>query len=193
MAKANRICSVEDCGKPVKGLGFCNKHYHRFKRTGTTDPRGNYAERGSVYNYLIQHMHEDCPKWPFARNPQGYGHLQHNGAVVSAHRLVCLIVYGDPPTADHDAAHNCGKGHEGCFGARCLSWKTKAENQSDRIRHLTSNRGERHGNSKLTEDKVREIRRRALSEPQAKIARQMGISRAAVSDIVRRTRWAWLK
>lgn len=33
-----KTCSVEGCDKPVKGLGYCNRHYALFKRNGTPEP-----------------------------------------------------------------------------------------------------------------------------------------------------------
>lgn len=34
---ATRICSVENCGKPHQGRGYCNMHYGRFFRNGHTE------------------------------------------------------------------------------------------------------------------------------------------------------------
>lgn len=34
MAKAIRICSIDDCEKRVVGFGFCENHYRRFKAHG---------------------------------------------------------------------------------------------------------------------------------------------------------------
>lgn len=34
---AKRLCSVEDCDRPHSGLGFCYRHYQRFRRTGKAD------------------------------------------------------------------------------------------------------------------------------------------------------------
>lgn len=45
-----RICSVEGCDNPASGRGWCQKHYMRWRRTGSTEllPR----EKKSRYNYL---------------------------------------------------------------------------------------------------------------------------------------------
>ena len=32
--KPKPICKVEGCGKPVKGYGYCEKHFQRFKKYG---------------------------------------------------------------------------------------------------------------------------------------------------------------
>lgn len=29
-----RICTIDECGKPMKALGFCHKHYKRYQRHG---------------------------------------------------------------------------------------------------------------------------------------------------------------
>lgn len=187
------ICKIPGCGKGGHvRRGLCNKHYHRWRNHGDPNKAGNYAGRGEAMRFLLAHMHDDCPKWPFARDTNGYGNIQFKGRVTKVSRVVCELAFGPAPSPFHDAAHNCGKGHEGCFGASCIEWKTKAENQEDRIAHGTSNRGERHGLAKLSVDTVREIRRRAEFETQSAIARSLGISRGTVSDIVLRKRWAWL-
>lgn len=51
---------------------------------------------------------------------------------------MCQKAHGDPPSPKHDAAHSCGRGHEGCVNPNHLSWKTKKQNQADRITHGTS-------------------------------------------------------
>lgn len=38
MAKSDRICSVDGCGKKARGKGWCSAHYTRFRRYG--DPLG---------------------------------------------------------------------------------------------------------------------------------------------------------
>lgn len=53
-------------------------------------------------------------------------------------------------------------------------------------------RGAEHPKAKLTEDDVREIRRRCESEPQTAVARAFGIDKRHVWEIVHRKTWAWL-
>jgi hypothetical protein len=142
--------------------------------------------------HLLAHMHDDCPKWPFARGKGGYGHIQHDGRVKDVHRLVCEMTHGPAPSPAHDAAHSCGKGREGCFGAGCISWKTKGENQADRIAHGTHDQGERQYAAKLAVAQVLEIRASEGSEPPRATAKRFGVSRATIRDIQRRRRWAWL-
>lgn len=106
--------------------------------------------------------------------------------------MVCEEIHGPSPTENHDAAHTCGKGYLGCVSPKHIVWKTKAENQADRLIHGTHNRGEKSGNSKLTEKQVEEIRSLEGSMSQAKIAEKFSISGCSVSKIINKKAWAWL-
>ena len=152
----------------------------------------SYPKRGEPMRHLLAHMWDDCPRWPYARGKRGYGHIQHGGKVVDVHRLVCELAHGPPPSPAHDAAHSCGKGHEGCFGARCLSWKTKVENRADSVRHGTMSRGSLHPISRLTEAQVQEIRRLRGQLSQTQIAARFSVSRGAIADIHTGRKWRWL-
>jgi hypothetical protein len=143
-----------------------------------------YPKRNTLIPYMLEHMHDDCPKWPYARGGGGYGKVQYNGKVVDVHRLVCRLVHGDPPTPRHQAAHNCGKGRDGCFGAGCIEWKTPYENQEDRRKHGTMMQGESHYACKLTDADVERIRSMSSDYSQSRIAKAFGISRSYVSQII---------
>jgi len=146
-----------------------------------------------AYQYMMDHMWDDCPKWPFARNPMwGRAVMRLDGRTRYVHQVVCELANGPRPTPEHEAAHECGLGNEGCFGARCVSWKTREENEKDKIAHGTSNRGSRHGLSKLTETEALAILKAKGTATQEDIAARYNITRQAVSDIHRKRRWAWL-
>lgn len=90
------------------------------------------------------------------------------------------------------------KGMEGChnngdpFDNRLenLRWDTPKNNQLDRIKHGTSNRGERCAASKLTEDQVRAIR--ADTRLQRIIAAEYNVRDSAISRIKSGKRWSHL-
>lgn len=73
-----------------------------------------------------------------------------------------------------------------------LRWGTDQDNKNDTARH-GSRKGEKHALSKLTEEQVLEIRKRAeAGENQTKLGAEFGVCQEAVSDIKRRKNWGWL-
>lgn len=189
------ICSIPNCDKIPRGKGLCSAHYTRLRRHG--DPLKGTTPNGEpmrwVNDVAFNHSRDECLKWPFSYMLNGYGVISVEGKSTGAHRYVCKLVNGEPPTEAHYAAHNCGKGHLGCVNPKHLEWKTPAGNQADRVIHGTHDRGERSASSKLTEADVHEIRRLKGSLPQNEIGRRFGISQMQVSLIHRRLRWAWLE
>lgn len=88
--------------------------------------------------------------------------------------------------------HSCGKGHEACVAPGHLIWKTRAENEADKLEHGTSNRGERHGRAKITEAEARTILSLKGEVHQGKLAARFGVSQPTIADIHAGRRWAWL-
>lgn len=194
---ASKLCSVEDCGKPVHARGLCGMHYMRLRASGTATFRYHKppARTPEQIAFVERFLESDaCGLWPFGKNPSGYGIISLDGRQMLASRYACERVNGPPPTRKHEAAHECGNGHLGCITGKHLVWKTRAENQLDRVRHGTSNRGERQGQSKLTEADVKAIRALlADGVPPMRIGSRFGVSDAAIYKIRNGENWAWLK
>lgn len=100
------------------------------------------AAKGEItaFEWLVAHIdHPDkdaCLPWPFARERHGRGLLGHNEKKSRwAHRVMCMLAHGDPPSPKHQAGHDCGKGHEGCVNPHHIKWKTVSENALDRWKH----------------------------------------------------------
>lgn len=184
------LCSIPGCGREFRARGYCSMHWRRWSETG--DPlklRGKPLVSRRL-RHLLDHMWDDCPKWPFGRSAKGgYGRLTYDGRMTFAHRVVCEMVHGPAPTPKHQAAHNCGKGYEGCFGAKCVQWKTPEENSADRIEHGTYVAGERHYRAKLNADQVQEIRLLIGRAQQKDLAARYGVTRGTISDIQRGRSW----
>lgn len=71
-----------------------------------------------------------------------------------------------------------------------LAWGTPLENQHDRIRHGTNNKGSNVCTSKLTDNDVLEIRRRAANgESKVDIAKDFPVNPPNISHIVLRRSW----
>ena len=109
-----------------------------------------------------------------------------DGKLDRATRTMCILAHGEPPTPFHEAAHSCGKGHEGCCNPAHLSWKTRSENRRDRDIH---NRKPKAFRYKLTPAQVAEIRALEGQLTQQKIADRYGISPNTVSQIHKGILW----
>jgi len=137
----------------------------------------------SNYDWIVANKDHDgveCLVWPFSRVVDtGRGQVGHDGKVRRAHRLMCEIVNGPPPSPEHHAAHECGNGHLGCINPKHLSWKTPSENQQDRTRHGRRKDFKR----KLTTTQVAEIILLENSDTKENIAKRYGVSRMTVSKI----------
>lgn len=195
MASERRVCSIAGCSRKQRCRGWCKAHYARWQRHG--DPTAGGTMHGEPLEWLqtvaFSHDGDDCLIWPFGRTDYGYGIIKIDGKSRVVSNLLCEMVYGARPSAMHECAHSCGKGHLGCVNKGHLRWATRSENHQDKIRHGTHQCGEKVGNSKLTRDKVLKIRSlHKIGFTQKYISDRFGISQTHVSVIVNRHQWAWL-
>lgn len=117
----------------------------------------------------------------------GYATVRKSGRDYRVNRLVCEAFHGAPPIGSH-AAHDDGVRRNNQAGN--LEWKTPAENEADKLRHGTYQRGEQAGFVKLTETQVKSIRRLvAKGFTQREVARRFNVSNENVSLIIRRRTW----
>lgn len=101
-------------------------------QSSTPDNPGDSKLMAWISDHLAYQL-DYCLIWPFGRNSTGYGIIGRNGKMLYVHRYICTLVHGAPPTPNHQAAHSCGRGEDGCVNPRHLSWKTPSENQLDRL------------------------------------------------------------
>lgn len=142
---------------------------------------------GKAYRWILAHQdypHRDwCLVWPFARDKHGRGMMGFNGQHYWAHRFMCRLVKGDPPTAEHTAAHSCGNGHGGCINPHHLDWKTQAENLEDCREHGTMVRTHGGNVRRLMGEEIKAIKLARGFQTQCQLAAKFGISEGTVSDI----------
>lgn len=134
-----------------------------------------------------------CMSWPFNRNTGGYGVLsrEYGGrpSTTNASRWLCEMVHGLPPDDGQEwfAAHTCGRGRQGCVTPEHLEWKTRDDNEYDRVFHGSIPRGERSVSAVLTEADVRAI----LVDPRTAlaIAKDYGVTNVTVSRLKQGQGW----
>lgn len=126
-----------------------------------------------------------CLLWTGYTQPNGYGWI--NGKPkIAAHRA-SLVVSGVDVPADMDVCHRCDV--RNCVEPAHLYVGSRRQNMADctaRKRH-NKPRGQRHWCAKLTDNQVREIRRRCgAGEMQIAVAAEFNVHHATVSRIARR-------
>lgn len=189
------MCTVPDCTAPHMGHGYCSKHYQRWRNHGTIELSRREPVPGEVQEQFLRDLvagdwPQECVQWPYSRTAQGYGVATIGGVRVAAHRGCCKIAHGEPPTPEHQAAHSCGKGHEGCVNPGHLRWATPAENCADMVLHGTAPIGSANPSALLSDALVLEIYALKGKVPQPEISRRYGIPQPTISDIMRGTHWS---
>lgn len=187
-------CTVYGCDKLAIRFGLCGAHYQRKRRHGS--PLKGGTAYGVVHRWAADHASytgRACLKWPFSTCKSGYGTARVNGRTITANHYMCELAHGRPPPGKPFATHVCGNGHKGCVNPKHLRWASAKQNQMDRARHGTSNRGERCGSAKLSRDDVYQIRRLIERGAMLKdIASKYSVNPITISDIKTGRTWAWL-
>lgn len=150
--------------------------------------------RNRFWNKVKTGKPDECWEWQ-GRRQRGYGCFDlSSGKAVKAHRMSYQLVYGAIPAGMH-ICHHCD--NPGCVNPSHLFVGTDKDNSDDKIRKGRANhpRGIGHGRAVLTENDVRTIRQRA-NEGRGiikRMAREYGVSKTAISLIVRGINWKWLE
>ena len=211
-------CSVEGCADAPESRGWCSRHYARWRRHGSTElpPKPSLSERFWAKVDQNGPAPESRPElgscwlWTAARfrpvrpGAERWSYGAFGPERETAHRVAYELTFGAIPTGIF-LAHLCD--NSACVRPEHLV----ARGTSDVVRHrrrrrgslardVASNartsparqvRGERHPGARLTEEDVREIRRR--DEGQSSLAREFGVSQGLISRIKRRDLWAHLE
>lgn len=130
------------------------------------------------------------------RNKKGYLCISAYGTkrtdkrrTVPVHIIVCEAWHGMRSDPKLEVAH--GNGVRTDCRPENLSWKSRAANARDSIRHGTIARGERHGCARLTESDIHAIREAYAvgGVMQIELAERYGVASGTISKIVLRKNW----
>lgn len=180
-----RTCSI--CDAKHYCLGYCHKHYARFKKWG--DPHTLRRLRGVTGRELLEtnksiDPETGCWNWTGYVTVYGYGHTRAGGIAEQVHRLSYKLAHGD---IDPDLAvcHKCD--NRRCFNPDHLFLGTRAENQRDMKDKKRGPIGERNARATLTAEQVSKI----IADPRAQreIGLEYGINQSHVSALKRGKRW----
>ncbi|EIB9142686.1 HNH endonuclease [Salmonella enterica] len=139
--------------------------------------------------YVPENMETECHIWMAGKSCRGYGRISVNGKVVKAHRLSYEFRKGIIPEGKV-VIHLCD--NPSCVNPDHLAVGTVSDNNAD-MRHKGRAKyqtGEQNGNSKLTNDKIFDIRRDIRSN--RIIAKEYNISHTHVGLIKNKKIWKHL-
>ena len=141
------------------------------------------SDQGNVVNIITQKYKAQCVN---KKENRPYLALWKNNKckIVKPHRLVLEAFVGKCPQG-MEGCHNDGNPFNNHLSN--LRWDTPKNNHADKIRHGTTNRGERCGTAKLTLEQVRAIRED--TRLQRIIAKEYNIAESMISRIKNRVRW----
>lgn len=188
-----RVCSVDDCVGRHHAQGWCNKHYLRWRLTGSLTLRQPSVE-DRLWNRLSKDPETGC--WVHLNRPtgDGYPQLKVDHKPWSVHRLAWTLSYGPIPQGMR-VCHHCD--NPPCCNPDHLFLGTDGDNARDRNAKGRHRRvfGELNSRAKLTAAGVLAIRREYAPPAinQRTLARQYSVSRRTIADVLGRRTWQHLK
>lgn len=115
----------------------------------------------------------------------GYGVFWFEKKTYRSHRFM-LLLNGEIIPKNYVIRHKCR--NRNCVNPNHLEIGTQSENIKDMIRDGTQAKGEKHGQSKLTETQIREIRLK-FNNTQRELAKEYGVSQAQIHRIKSNKSW----
>ena len=135
-----------------------------------------------------------CWLWIGVKDRFGYGRFSLDGRMVYAHRIIWEYVNGSIPNGLF-VLHKCDV--PACVNPEHLFLGTQSDNLKDayqkgHLRHLSGFRGEKQGQSKLTDEIVKSIREEYQNPKtsQYQLAKRYGVCQTTIWRVVKRKSWA---
>jgi len=141
---------------------------------------------------------DECWEWKDSVGGPGYGNWFHAleglPKAGAAHRRAYILFNGDCDGLQVN--HRCG--NKRCCNPNHLYAGTQKQNHEDSVEHRTHvkppyNRGEATGTSKLTEEKVREIKLKLKEGVRGtELAKEYSVTVQCISLIRNNINWSWV-
>lgn len=186
-----KICSIDGCGRVLYARDWCEMHYARWHRKGSTEKREyKPTPRDGVVARFESNVRktDSCWLWTGCLNSSGYGTISVDGKCYLSHRL-SWDLFKSKKIGKKFVLHMCDV--RSCVNPSHLFTGSQKDNISDMITKGRQRAGRltgtKHGMSKLSEDDVRTIR--ASKQSASVLAKQFSISRSNVGMI--RTGKTW--
>lgn len=174
-----------NCEKCGVGFSVCDSWAARGRRYCSAKCRWE-SETGAeaFWAKVDKTASTGCWLWTGCKTAAGYGRIGKQ----YAHRRSAEMA-GMRISRSDLVCHKCDVRH--CVNPDHLFLGSPLDNMKDMVSKGRSNRGERCGTAKLTDQAIREIR--AASGLQRDIASRFGITQGAVSSIKSGRRWSHIK
>lgn len=155
---------------------------------------GIITESQIVLFFKKIHKTDSCWEWIGGTNQYGYGKFRIGSSkdrtrcTCPSHRISYMLFKGDIPD-DLNICHSCD--NPKCVNPDHLWTGTHNDNVQDKILKGRDLRGEKHQNSKLTSDQIKEIREEYShgNISMSKLGKKYSVCSAVIHDIVHRKSW----
>lgn len=142
------------------------------------------------WKYVDKKPKDDCWNWIGACDKDGYGLIGVNKKLISAHRFSWEIHFDKIPK-NLCVLHHCD--NPSCVNPHHLFLGTQQDNVDDKVKKNRQARGEDNGASKLTWNKITQIRQLKGKFSQREIAKIFNVSHATIGYIHRNKIWKHIK
>lgn len=130
---------------------------------------------------------DECWEWQAGTAPGGYGLITKEGESEIATRVVWELKYDEKP-GDLNVLHKCD--NPPCVNPSHLYLGDQSDNLFDHMEAEDRNYGEDHPGAKLTENQVKDIRRKAEEGTEREeLAKEYEVTVQNISAVVRKDSW----
>ena len=140
-----------------------------------------------LYSHTVLSDDESCWTW-LGAHARGYGNIKVDGKTQRTTRVSYMVHIGAIPEGQH-VLHHCD--NPSCVNPYHLFLGTQKDNIKDMKQKGRCAHGERHGQSKLTDNQVQAIHEQKTDgESVRDIAASLGVHKSTISRILNGQQWA---